>query len=144
MATAKKAAPAAKKAAKAEDDLLAPKAKGKAAKAEDDLLAPKGKAKAKPAEDDLLAPKGGKGKPKAEAKPKPKAKKTPEFEGSAEDVRAVLLKTRKATSYTDLADQHNFNIRMVRRQARALRDSGEVEITKEGTLGYVRAVKKAA
>lgn len=139
MATAKKATPAkaSKKAATpaVEDDLTAPKAKAKKAapKVEDDLTAPKAKAKAK--KDDLTAPK---------AKPAKKAKKEAEFEGSADEVRAVLLKTKKATSYTDLAAANNFNIRMVRRQARGLRDSGEVEITKEGTTGYVRVLKKAA
>jgi hypothetical protein len=132
MATAKKAAPA--KTSK--------KPKATEAAPEDDLLAPKAKGKAKAAapEDDLLATKGKKAAPAKKAPAKKAAKA--EDEASADDVRAVLLKTRKATSYTDIAEANGFNIRMVRRQARSLRDSGEVEITKEGTLGYVKVVKK--
>jgi hypothetical protein len=128
MATAKKAAPAktTKKAAKAEP-------------VEDDLLATKPKkAKAKPEPvDDLLASKKTK-------KAAPAKKSKAEDEASAEDVRTVLKKTRKATSYTDIANENGFNIRMVRRQARALRDAGEVEITKEATLGYVKALPRKA
>jgi len=132
MATAKKAAPAktskktkAAPAEAAEDDLLATK-KPAAKKAK----------KAAPAEDDLLSTK--------KAAPAKKAKKAApaEDEPTAEDVRNVLLKTRKATSYTDIAEANGFNIRMVRRQARALRDTGEVEISKEGTLGFVKVAKK--
>lgn len=139
MATAKKAAPAktSKKAATpaAEDDLLATKGSSKKA------------SKAAAAADDLLATKSGGKKAKAPAPAAKKAKKAApaqEFDGTAEEVRAVLMKTRKATSYTDIAQANNFNIRMVRRQSRALRDSGDVEISKEGTIGFVKAVKKAA
>lgn len=128
MATAKKASKKTTKPA-AEDDLLAAPAKKAAAK----------KAGKKAAEDDLLAAPKGK---KATAPAKKSKAKAPEFDGTAEEVRNVLLKTRKATSYTDIAGANNFNIRMVRRQARALRDNGDVEISKEGTIGYVKAVKK--
>lgn len=124
MATAKKAP--AKKAKAADDELLSGKA--------DDVLA--GKAK-KTKVDDVLA-----GKKKAPVK---KKKAAPVEDGpTAEDVRKVLLKTRKATSYSDIATENGFNLRMVRRQSRALAATGEVEITKEATLGYVKALKKAA
>lgn len=147
MATAKSApAKTTKKAATpaaADDDLLAPKV-GKA------KAAGKGKTAA-PADDDLLAPKGGKSKPaaksaKAAAAPAKKAAKpraAKDTVGTTEDVRAVLLKTRKLTSYADIASANNFDIRMVRRTARAARDAGEIELQKEGTIQYVKVAKKA-
>lgn len=150
MATAsKKAAPAktSKKAATAEaaeDDLLSTKPKGKKAAAPAKTTK-KPAAKAAAAEDDLLAtkPKGKKAAAAAPAKkaPKPKAEKADDGTvGTRDDVRAVLLKTKKATSFADVATANNFNVRMVRRTARALRDEGLVEISREGTTGLVRKV----
>ncbi len=97
MATAKKAAPAAKKASAADVD---------------DLLGGKSKAPAKRA-----------------------AKATV---GTVEDVKKVLLKVTKLTSYNDVAEANNFDIRMVRRTARALGDEGLIERVKEGTVVFVK------
>lgn len=144
MATAKtpKAAPAGKtKAAKADDDLLAPStkakaaakpAKAKAAAAEDDLLAPSGKAKVK-------AKAAAAEKPAKAAKPKGEAKAP--RSGGAEEIRAVLAKTKKLTSYNDIATTGGFDIRAVRRTARAMRDEGLIELTKDGTVAFVKAIK---
>jgi len=139
MATAKKAAPAktSKKPAKA------------AAAEDDDLLSTKGKpaakkAKAKPADDDLLATKGKKPAAKKAAPAKAKAEKADDGTvGTRDDVRAVLLKTKKATSFADIATANNFNVRMVRRTARALKADGLVEISREGTTGMVRKAASA-
>ena len=147
MATAKKAAPAktskkpAKTAAAEDDDLLATKSK-KGAKAKP---AAKGKAaKADAGDDDMLATKGSKKTAKATAARKAEAKKPRKAAeddgttGTRDDVRAVILKTKKATSVAEIAQANNFNVRMVRRTARAMRDEGTAVITKEGTAAFVR------
>jgi hypothetical protein len=135
MATAKKAS--AKSAAKT----------GASAKEVDDLLGTGGEAAA-----DVLEGKSSKkaGKAAAPAKKaaaeKPAAKKAKpaakETTGTPEDIRAVLLKTAKLTSYADVAEANGFDIRAVRRTARALCDSGEVERVKEGTVVFVKRIAK--
>jgi hypothetical protein len=149
MATAKKAAPAkaSKKATAAEgvDDIL----EGKAG---DDVLAPKAdkKAKAKPAaKKEAAAPKGKKAKAEAaakEAKPAKKAKKEAAEGGTrgemTEKARAVLGKVRKLTPYADLAEANGLDIRLVRRTARVMRDAGEIELVKEGTVVFVKPAGK--
>lgn len=155
----------------AADDLLAAKpAKASKAKAEagaDDLLAAKpakaGKAKAAPAKkagkakpaaaaaeaDDLLAAKPAKKAKAAPAadKPKPKSRANVADDGTTgtrEEVKTVLLKTRKATTFAEIAEANNFNVRMVRRTARGLKAEGLVEIGRDGTSGtVVRIVQKA-
>lgn len=119
MATAKKADKATKKSTKADaaevDDLLgSKKATKKAAKADDVLESKK-------------APK--------------KSKKTPKKESSisTEDVRGAILKCRKLTSYADVAASlGSEDMRQVRRTARTMRDAGEIEIVKEGTVCFVK------
>jgi hypothetical protein len=125
MATAKKEAAKkeSKKASAAEvDDVLASKPAKKAAKG-DDVLEGK-KATKKPA------------KKEAPAKKEKKAKKADGV--STEDVRAALGKARKLTSYADIATATGADLRQVRRTARAMRDDGEIEIVKEGTVCFVK------
>lgn len=118
MATAKKTpAPAKNSKAADVDDLLSSKASAK--KTDDVLEGKKGGKKAAPAK------KGGKKSTKATV-------------GTVEDIKAVLLKTKKLTSYQDIADANNFDIRAVRRTARALGDTGEIERVKEGTVVFVK------
>ena len=59
---------------------------------------------------------------------------------STEDVRAALGKARKLTSYADIAEATGADLRQVRRTARAMRDDGEIEIVKEGTVCFVKKV----
>lgn len=125
MATAKKADKASKKAKPASasevDEVLGSAPAKKAAK------------KADKGGDDLLE---GKGK-KAKKAPAKKAKKS---EGvSTDDVRAAILKCKKLTSYADVAAAVGTeDMRQVRRTARAMRDNGEIEIVKEGTVCFVK------
>jgi hypothetical protein len=122
----------------------AKKAAGKTAKAS------AGKNSAAADVDDIL---GGKAAPAAKgkaakgkaAKAAPAAKKaaaTRAASGSSEEVRAVLAKTKKSTSYNDIAEANGFNIRMVRRTARSMRDAGEIDLVKEGTIVYVKPAGK--
>ena len=136
MATAKKTETAA-------DDLLEGK-KTTAKKADAKAKSAKKAAKAD-AGDDLLegksSKKASKGSDKKAAKAdKPKAKKAKAADGvTPEDVRAVVNKARKLTSYADVAAAAGTDdIRMVRRTCRAMRDAGEAEIVKEGTVAYVK------
>jgi hypothetical protein len=124
----------AKKASKAKETKKASKATGAEV---DDVL--EGKSKKAPAKkaaaDDLLDGKSGKGK-KAPAK---KAKAKEASEGSmTQSVRDYVGKCRKLTSYADVAEATGADIRMVRRTARAMRDAGEIEIVKEGTVAFVK------
>lgn len=131
MATAKKADKATKKPAKASaaevDDVLAPAAK-KAGKAK--------------ADDVLEGKKGGKAPAKKAAAKAPAKKAKAKAEGvTTDDVRAVILKCKKLTSYADVAAAAGTeDMRQVRRTARAMRDAGEIEITKEGTVAFVKKV----
>lgn len=122
MATAKKADKAAKKTTKAD------------AAEVDDLLESK-KATKKPAKnaaDDVLE--GKKTTKKAAKKATKKA-----AGASTEEVRAAILKCRKLTSYADVAASlGSEDMRQVRRTARAMRDAGEIEIVKEGTVCFVK------
>lgn len=130
------------KASKAvEDDVLAGK---------DDVLAGKKKAnkKAPPAKK-AAAKKTGK-KAEAEDEPAPKGKKKAPAAAKrakaepagdiapTEDVRAALLKCKKLTSYADVQEATGFNIRQIRRTARAMRDNEELTIEKDGTVAYVK------
>jgi hypothetical protein len=114
----------------------APKGNTKASEVDDILGDGKG------AEDVLSGKKAGGKKAKKEAAkkeaPKKAGGKKKATTGGVEEVKAVLLKTKKLTSYQDIADANNFDIRMVRRTARALGDSGEIERVKEGTVVYVK------
>lgn len=124
MATAKKTAAAPAKNSKASDV--------------DDLLGSKKGAKAAPADDVLEGKATAKGGKKAAPAKKAKKASSKATVGSVEDVKAVLLKTKKLTSYQDIAEANNFDIRMVRRTARALGDTGEIERVKEGTVVFVK------
>lgn len=126
------------------DDLIgeAPKAEKKAKKA---AAAPAKKAAAKaPAkvEKKAAAPAKGKAAPaKKAAAPAKKAKKAeaadPTESNSA--ITQALLKVKKAISYADFAEKNDFNIRSVRRTARALRDAGHIELTKDGQTVMISA-----
>ena len=117
-----------KPAAKAKGKPAAKAAKGKEAKA------------AKPA-----AKKGKEAKAAAAAeKPAKKAKKEASGESrsaATEAVRTLLSKTRKLTTFADLAEQSGYNLRLIRRTARAMRADGTVEAVREGTVVFVRATK---
>lgn len=169
-ANAAKPAKPAKPAADAEagDDLLSTKPKGKAAakpaakaatkpaaktakaakpaadaEAGDDLLDTKPKGKAKPAAKGKAAAADKPAKEKKPAAPRPKVGEDGTV-GTRDDVRAILLKTRKSTSFADIASTNNFNVRMVRRCARQLKAEGLVEITRDGTTGMVRKIVQPA
>lgn len=121
MATAKKADKASTKSKKADSAEV------------DDLLESK-KATKKPAKnaaDDVLEGKKAK---------KTTKKTTKKASGvSAEEVRTAILKCRKLTSYADVAASlGSEDMRQVRRTARAMRDAGEIEIVKEGTVCFVK------
>ncbi len=103
------------------DDTAAPAAKKGKAAAAPAPAAKKGKAAAAP------APAAKKGKAAAaEAAP---AADTP--------LRKALLKVRKAISYAEFAEANDFNIRSVRRTARAMRDAGEIDLAREGQTVYI-------
>lgn len=73
---------------------------------------------------------------------KPKAKPEPGSRGATtEAVRAAIGKVRKQTSYAELSEAGGFDIRLVRRNARALRDEGAIELYKEGTVVYIKPAK---
>lgn len=129
MAALKKAA--AKKTTAKKTTAKAPAGKNKSAADVDDILGG--------GEDDVLAGKGKKGAAK-KASGKAAAKAPRAASGSTEKVRAILAKTKKPTSYSDIAEANDFNIRMVRRTARSMRDAGEIELMKEGTVVYVQPV----
>lgn len=123
------------------------------------------KAKAAPAEDiddmidDAPAPAAKKTRAKkAEAAPAPAAKKATAAKkaaapapaakkekaavpapGADSPLRKALLKVKKAVSYADFAEANDFNIRTVRRAARAMRDAGEIELTRDGQTVYISA-----
>lgn len=98
--------------------------------------------KAKKAKPAAAAPaKKAKGKAAAKAAPAKKAKKEAAEEKPAADspLRKALLKVKKAISYADFAEANDFNIRTVRRTARAMRDAGEIELSKDGQTVYISA-----
>lgn len=103
----------------------------------DELLGDGKKATKKPAkktakEDDVL-------EGKAAAKKPAKGKKASKAAGVAsDDVRAAILKCRKLTSYADVAEATGADLRQVRRLSRSMRDAGEIEIVKEGTVCFVK------
>lgn len=101
-------------------------AKPKKAKPAVEAAAPAKKAKAKPE----AAP----AKKAAKGKTKPKAERA---ESRTEEIAAALKKVKKATSYADIAEAGDFDIRSVRRTARRMRDAGEIGLEKEGTVVYV-------
>lgn len=59
--------------------------------------------------------------------------------GADSPLRKALLKVKKAVSYADFAEANDFNIRTVRRAARAMRDAGEIELTRDGQTVYISA-----
>lgn len=134
-----------KKATKAtaedeDDDLLAGKADKKVKKVPAKKAAAKKTAKKASADDvdEILEGKGAAAKGNGKAKPgKAKARKAPgpraEDIADTDDVKKALLKYKKPTSYGDIQAATGFNIRQIRRTARAMRDNGELELTKEGT-----------
>jgi hypothetical protein len=146
MATAKKATPAkaSKKTAAAEgvDDILGGKT--------DDVLEGKAEKKAKAGKAAAKAAPAAKGKAAkaapAKAEKPAKAKKEKAEGGSrganTEAVRAAIAKVRKSTSYADLAEAGGFDIRLVRRTARAMRDEGAIELEKEGTVVFIKPAGK--
>ena len=111
------------------------------------------KAKAAPAEDidsmidDAPAPAAKKATAKKAAAPAPAAKKAATKKEKAaapapaadSPLRKALLKVKKAVSYADFAEANDFNIRTVRRAARAMRDAGEIELSREGQQVYISA-----
>ena len=126
------------------------------------------KAKAAPAEDidsmidDAPAPAAKKATAKKAAAPAPAAKKAATKKAAApapaakkaatkkekaaapapaadSPLRKALLKVKKAVSYADFAEANDFNIRSVRRAARAMRDAGEIELSREGQTVYISA-----
>jgi DNA-binding transcriptional ArsR family regulator len=143
MATAKKAAPAkaSKKTAAAEavDDIL----EGKT----DDVLEGKAEKKAKGGKAAAAPAKGKAAKAAAKAEKPAKAKKEKAEGGTrganTEAVRAAVSKVRKSTSYADLAEAGGFDIRLVRRTARSMRDEGVIELEKEGTVVFIKPAAKA-
>ena len=130
MATAKKTAAPAKntKNAAEVDDLLAGK--------DDDLLSGK-KAPAKKA---AKAAEPAPAAKKAPAKKAKAAEPVERAESRVDEIKAVLGKTKKLTTYADIAEANGFDIRAVRRTARAMRDEGTVELVKEGTVVFVKKV----
>jgi hypothetical protein len=130
---------------------MSKKTKAEAATDVDDLLggdiavAAEKPAKAKPAAKKAAAKPAAKpAAKKAAAKPaKAPAKKAKaaadEGEKPAADsaLHKALLKVRKAVSYADFAEVNGFNIRSVRRTARALRDSGQIDLQREGQAVYI-------
>jgi hypothetical protein len=152
----------AKKPANIEEDLLggtatetaAPPAKPKpkkkvtkpAAEEEEDLIG-KTVQKAKASASKVAKPAAAKtnGKAKA-AKPEKVTKRVvraPRDDEQIEKVKAALLKQKKPISYADFATKLDAPIRMVRRMSRALVAEGQLELTKEGTIGYVRSIALA-
>ncbi len=92
------------------------------------------KSKAAPAKKAAAAKKVAKGKDKAEAK----VEKRGRPEGSdTTPIKQALAKVKKPISYADFTEQHGFNIRSVRRVARGMRDAGEIDLQKEGTVVYI-------
>lgn len=87
------------------------------------------------------------GAKKAAAAPAPAAKKAAAKKEKAaapapaadSPLRKALLKVKKAVSYADFAEANDFNIRTVRRAARAMRDAGEIDLTREGQTVYISA-----
>lgn len=78
---------------------------------------------------------------KPEAKPAKKAAKKAEAADPSESNSAVvqaLMKVKKATTYADFAEKNDFNIRSVRRSARALRDAGHIELERDGQTVYIK------
>ena len=110
---------------------------------------PAAKAKGKPAAKaakgkEAKAAKKGKEAKAAAEKPAKKAKKEASGESrsaATEAVRTLLSKTRKLTTFADLAEQSGYNLRLIRRTARAMRADGTVEAVREGTVVFVRATK---
>ena len=124
------------------------------------------KAKAAPAEDidDMIddAPAPAKKAAKKAAAPAPAAKKAAATKKAAapaakkttkkdaapaptrmpaadSPVRKALLKVKKAISYADFAEANDFPLRTVRRTARALRNAGELCLTRDGQQVYISA-----
>jgi len=102
--------------------------------------------KATPAIPAVPPKKGGtkKATPATPAVPAKKAKaaaKAEPAEKPAADsaLRKALLKVKKAVSYGDFAEANGFNIRSVRRTARAMRDAGEIDLSREGQIVYISA-----
>ncbi len=116
------------------DDLLAgksaptKKAAKKAAEPEKKPAAKKAKA------DDVLE-----GKKPAKKAAKPAEKKARAESVNSDELRAKLLKCRKLTTFQQFADSHGYNLRTVRRTARAMRNEGLLENTKEGTVIFFKA-----
>lgn len=111
----------------AEVDALLGSTKSKKAKSAKEAAAPAKKAKSAK---EAPAKKAAKGK-----KEEPKRTRA---ESQADEIAAALLKVKKATSYADIAEKNDFDIRAVRRKARTMRDAGEIELVKEGTVVYVQ------
>lgn len=82
------------------------------------------------------APAAKKTKGKAAPAPEPKKAAAP---GADSALRKALLKVKKSVSYADFAEANDFNIRTVRRAARAMRDAGEIDLTREGQTVYISA-----
>jgi hypothetical protein len=131
------------KAAVAENDVDA-MLEGNGGEAEAAAPAKKTK-KATPATPAVPPKKGGtkKATPAVPATPakKAKAKAAPAEDKPAADsaLRKALLKVKKAVSYGDFAEANDFNIRSVRRTARAMRDAGEIDLVREGQIVYIQA-----
>jgi hypothetical protein len=139
MATAKKAAgkkvngKANAKSGAEVDDILG-------SKADDVLAGKKGAGKGKAAKAAAAAPKGK----AAKAAAKTGGGRRAAGGGSTEEVRKILAATRKSTSYNDIAEQNKFDIRLVRRTARAMDEEGVLERVKEGTIVFVKAKRGGA
>ena len=124
--------------AKKEDNVdeadAAPAKKSKKVEAD---AAPAKKSKKAVAEDTGKSAKKGKSAAKAE--------RAPRGESRAEEIRTAIRKTKKPTSYADICakggEGNEFDIRSVRRTARAMRDAGEAELTKEGRDVFVKGVQ---
>ena len=123
-----------------------PKAKKTAAK----KTAPAKKAKAaKPAatdDEDLIGKPAAK-KTKAKANGKAPAKKAaakkdrvPRNPELIEKIRAAIRKQKKALSYSEMAEKLGCDIRLLRRTTRGMVEAKEAELSKQGTIGYVRGL----
>lgn len=133
--TAKKSAPAksskkATKSANAVDDILDGKSddilEGKAAPAKKSKAAPAKKASGKTA--------------KAAAVKKEKGETSARY-ANIEAARSVISKIRKSTSYADVAGD-SLDIRLIRRTARVMRDEGLIDLEKEGTVVFIKPLRK--
>jgi DNA-binding transcriptional ArsR family regulator len=96
------------------------------------------KAKAKaPAKKAAAKPAAKKAAAKAPAKKAKAAADEGEKPAADSPLHKALLKVRKAVSYADFAEANGFNIRSVRRTARALRDAGQIDLQREGQAVFI-------